>query len=250
VAKKQSIKRNQQPSRPPRARINADELADELRRRIMTGELPVTSWLRQMALAAEFGVSRMPVREALRKLQASGMVELMPNRGAVVRGPTERDIQEAYVVRAELEGFAAELAAELITDEQLGQLQNAEALFRSAVDRFMARATDKRLVTNAEWPQANDLFHEVILEASGNLRLHSVVEQLHTSFPRNLTWAALSQSARLLKQNVQEHEQIREAIENHEPEAARQAMKEHILRSGRLVAARFEGARDRNASER
>ena len=73
---------------------------------MITGEIPVGSWLRQERLAAEYGVSRTPIREAIRKLQASGAVEMVPHRGALVRGPSLRDILESYMVRAELEGFA------------------------------------------------------------------------------------------------------------------------------------------------
>ena len=81
----------------------------------MSGEIPVGARLRQEHLAAEYAVSRTPVREALRKLQATGTVLLRPNQGAIVRGPTVRDIREAYEVRAELEALAAELAASWIT---------------------------------------------------------------------------------------------------------------------------------------
>src|SRR5579862_8335747 len=69
-----------------------DELAGEIQLRIMSGAIPVGVRLRHETLAAEFGVSRTPVREALRKLEASGVIELIPRRGALVRGPTARDI--------------------------------------------------------------------------------------------------------------------------------------------------------------
>ena len=80
-----------------------DVIAHEIQTRIMTGVLPIGTRLRQEALAHEFGVSRTPIREALRQLQATTMIDLQPRRGALVRGPSPRDIREAYVVRAELE---------------------------------------------------------------------------------------------------------------------------------------------------
>ncbi len=89
----------------------ADDLAAALQNRILVGDYPVGTRLRQELLAAEFGVSRMPVREALHKLEALGLVEITPRRGAFIRGPSTEEIREAYVVRAELEGLAAELAA-------------------------------------------------------------------------------------------------------------------------------------------
>ena len=71
-------------------------MASALERAIMDGSIPLGSWLRQEALAAKFGVSRTPVREALRILHEKGVVRLEPRRGALVRGPTVRDIREAY----------------------------------------------------------------------------------------------------------------------------------------------------------
>lgn len=217
-----------------------DHIATEIQTQIMTGTLPSGTRLRQEALADEFGVSRTPVREALRQLQASGVLEVQPRRGAVVRGPSSRGIREAYFVRAELEGIAAELAAEHITDDQLSQLRKAAEAFRRSVEEFTARDASDRSPAEATWPAANDLFHQVILAAAGNERLRATVEDLHHSFPRNLTWSALSESSRLLSENAQEHDDILSEIENRHPAAARKAMRRHISRSGELVARRYE----------
>src|SRR3954447_1254032 len=78
-----------------------DGLATDIHAAILAGEIPLGTWLRQEQLAEQFGVSRTPVREALRILQASGVVQQMPRRGALVKGPTPTEIREAYVVRAE-----------------------------------------------------------------------------------------------------------------------------------------------------
>lgn len=217
-----------------------DHIAEDLQMRIMAGQLPSGMRLRQEALAEEFGVSRTPIREALRQLQAIGVLEVQPRRGAVVRGPSPREIREAYFVRAELEGIAAELAAEHITDQQLDQLREAAQAFRSSVEAFTARDASDRSPAEATWPAANDLFHRVILAAAGNERLRATVEDLHHSFPRNLTWAALSESSRLLGENAKEHDDIFSAIENRQPSAARKAMQRHVSRSGELVARRYE----------
>ena len=87
-----------------------DEIASAIRNRIMTGEIAIGSQLRQAELAQELGVSRTPVREALRQLQTSGLIDVLPNRGAVVRVPAPWEVREAYEVRAELEGLACERA--------------------------------------------------------------------------------------------------------------------------------------------
>ncbi len=223
-----------------------DELAASIQARVLSGDIPTGTRLRQESLAAEFGVSRTPVREALRKLQASGLVELQPRRGALVRGPTVREIREAYEIRAELEGLAAELAATRIRDEELVRLRRAQALFRHSVATLLewrgSRQPGERPPADAhdEWIEGNDLFHLAIQEASGNARLRSTLADLHRSFPRDLTWISLEENARLLDENVAQHEGILRAIEQHDPASARRRMVEHVRRAGELVTRRFE----------
>jgi DNA-binding GntR family transcriptional regulator len=221
-----------------------DRLAGEIQARVLSGATPVGTRLRQEALADEFGVSRTPVREALRQLQASGLVELLPIRGAVVRGPSAREIREAYEVRAELEGLAAELAAERISDRDLRRLQEAQRLFQDAVETLIARRARRREPWKDEslWVQANDLFHQAILDASANARLADTIADLHRSFPRNLTWAALSRSSRLLEENVEQHQAVLDAIERRDPAEARRSMVEHVRSAGELVTLHFEQA--------
>jgi DNA-binding GntR family transcriptional regulator len=221
-----------------------DRLAGAIQTRVLSGDVPVGTRLRQEALAEEFGVSRTPVREALRQLQATGLVELHPNRGAVVRGPSAREIREAYEVRAELEGLAAELAAGRISDRDLLRLREAQALFRKSVETLIARRARRRAPWKDEsvWVRANDLFHQAILDAAGNERLSDTIADLHRSFPRDLTWTALSQSSRLLEENVEQHEAVLDAIEQRDPAEARRRMIEHVRSAGELVTLHFEQA--------
>jgi DNA-binding GntR family transcriptional regulator len=218
-----------------------DELADEIRLGVMTGRFPIGSYLRQSTLAEAFGVSRTPVREALRKLQPEGLIQVIPNRGALVRGPTAREVREAYVVRAELEGLATELAVHWISDKELEQLKEAEALFRRLVHEPTgdpaSKDGDERAVT---WVRANDLFHEVIQTAARNDQLRRAILFVYRSIPRNLTGMAMSGDQRLLRRNVDEHARIVEAIVEQDALAARRRMTEHIMRSGEIVATWFE----------
>ncbi|HET8653091.1 MAG TPA: GntR family transcriptional regulator [Gaiellaceae bacterium] len=219
-----------------------ERLAGAIQAQVLRGDVPVGTRLRQEALAEEFGVSRTPVREALRQLQATGLVELLPNRGAVVRGPSAREIREAYEVRAELEGLAARLAAERISDRDLVRLREAQTLFRKSVTTLIARRARRAVPWKDEsvWVQANDLFHQAILDAAGNGRLNHTIADLHRSFPRDLTWTALSQSSRLLEENVDQHDAILEAIERRNPEEARRRMVDHVRSAGELVTLHFE----------
>jgi DNA-binding GntR family transcriptional regulator len=220
-----------------------DRLAATIQSRVLSGEIMTGTRLRQETLATEFGVSRTPVREALRQLQASGLVSVEPHRGAVVHGPTVRDIREAYTVRSELEGLAAELAAPHLDDAQLERLQDAEQLFRHSIEDVIEdrrRGVDRHWSTESEWERANNIFHGVIQEASGNRQLLRSIAFLHQRFPRHLTWSALSRSSHLLEENIEQHRRILDAIEARDPDASRAAMTAHVRAAGELLARRFE----------
>jgi DNA-binding GntR family transcriptional regulator len=222
-----------------------DRLAAAIQSRVLSGEIPTGTRLRQESLASEFGVSRTPVREALRQLQATGLVSVQPNRGAVVRGPSTRDIREAYAVRAELEGLAAELAVPHIGDAQLDQLREAERLFRHSIEEVIEerrRGVERHWSTESDWERANNLFHGVIQEAAGNRQLLNAIAHLHQRFPRDLTWSALSHSSHLLAENIDQHRRILVAIEARDATQARLTMTEHVRAAGELIARRLERA--------
>jgi DNA-binding GntR family transcriptional regulator len=221
-----------------------DELAEKIQMQILRGEIPVGVHLRQEQLAETFGVSRTPVREALRKLQTSGLIELHSRRGALVHLPTGRDVRDAYRVRAHLEGLAAALAAQWRNDEQVVRLRQAEVQFEQSVVRFVTDkgAGTKGVSEESGWIAANDLFHEVVHEASGNDFLRTTIANIHTRFPRRLTWGALAADSRLLRNNAVQHQEIRAAIEAGETEQAARLMREHVEASGILVANRLERA--------
>jgi DNA-binding GntR family transcriptional regulator len=224
-------------------RALVDKLAATLQARVLSGALPSGTRLRQEALAEEFGVSRTPIREALRKLQEAGLVELRPNRGAHVRGLTPREIRDAYEVRAELEALAAGLAARRVHHEQLDTLHEAQVQFREALERTVA-AREQGLEPSdeeiARWGRANDLFHQVIQSASGNDVLTRMLAHLHRSFPRDLSRTVLRENTTLLRENVREHEAILEAIERRDAAAAHDLMHAHVQHAGRLVVLRAE----------
>jgi DNA-binding GntR family transcriptional regulator len=221
-----------------------DRLAADLQQRVLSGDIPSGARLRQGALAAEFGVSRTPIREALRKLQAAGLVEVQPNRGALVRGLSTREIRDAYEVRAELEALAAELAATRIRHDQLDGLHAAQTQFRDGLALTVAARRAGDGANGAErattWGRANDQFHQVIQEAAGNQVLAAQLAHLHRSFPRDLSKIVLAESTPLLRANVLEHEEIIHALEQRDAATARELMRRHVRHAGELVTLRFE----------
>lgn len=205
------------------------DIAEELQRRILLGEIPVGTWLRHEALAAEFGTSRTPVREALHVLNAQGVVTIVRNRGACVNGHSARDIKDVGEVRAELEGFAAFLAAQRIDDRQLARLKSAWEDFRIETESYAGSEYSQRTAADAQrWVEANERFHDTVLEASGNDQLRQIIDEAHRRLPKNTSYAAYAGNARLIRRNLDEHDAIAGAIERGDADAARQAMSAHI----------------------
>src|SRR5215208_1683557 len=116
----------------------ADEIALMVEEAIVSGELPPGTVLRQEQLSERFAVSRTPIREALRRLAALGLVSFIPNRGVRVRTLSREELREAFLVRAELESLATELAAPKMTDADLAELERAEMEFSEATQALRA----------------------------------------------------------------------------------------------------------------
>lgn len=211
----------------------SDRLVAELQRRILTGQIGVGTWIRHGAIAEEFGVSRTPVREALRVLDAQGIVTIEQNRGARVNGHSGRDIREIGEVRAELEGLAAALATERINDGQLGRMREAWKKFEDAIQGPSGEVASE---AGALWVEANEAFHGVILEAAGNRQLNMTIEELSRRLPRNVAFSAYAGNSRLLQRNADEHQAVAKAIVVSDAAAARAAMAAHVRSSSEAMA--------------
>lgn len=223
---------------PAREAALVDDLAERIRQRITSGEFPIGMQLRQAALANEFKVSRTPVREALRKLQAGGLITVTPNRGAVVRVPAPWEVRDAYEVRAALEALAAERAAARIVPADITRLEAANETMRKAAQRrTRTRPTGGRVPATTA---ANDTFHTVILDAAGNERLAEVIQQINESFPRNVLAQLFVDDPGLRLVNVQEHDAIIAALKARDGAAAMAAMREHVLKAGEHLARWYE----------
>lgn len=220
------------------------DLADQILTHIRTGEFAPGSRLRQEALAEQFSVSRTPIREALRILETQGFVRHLPNQGAIVRVPEPREIRDAYQVRAELEGLAAELATEWITDADIERLRAANDAFVSVVEASSANTPTAPSKTGgpATWVEANDAFHDIILASSGNDCLRRMISELHGGLLRPVMLATVSVDGRRMRENVAQHAAIMEAIERHDATEARRQMAHHIKRSGELMVRWLENS--------
>ena len=212
----------------------SDQLVAVLHRRVLAGDIPVGTWLRHDALAAEFKISRTPVREALRILSAQGIVTIMPNRGAQVNGQSGRDIREIGQVRAELEGLAATLACDHINDEQSQRMTSSWDDFRRSLDADVNIQAER-------WMASNDEFHSVILEAAGNRQLAMSISDLRRRLPHNVSFGTYAGNSRLIAKNLAEHEAIADAILASDAPRARELMVAHIRNSNDAIARWVEG---------
>jgi DNA-binding GntR family transcriptional regulator len=217
----------------------ADDIALALEDDIVSGRIEAGSVLRQEQLSERFGVSRTPIREALRRLAALGLVSFVPNRGVRVRTLSRDELREAFLVRAELESLATELAVPRMTEADLAALDEAEKRFGELTVKLRAEA--RKGIENAslavEWMGANYAFHDVIYAAAGVPYLERVSKAARRTFIGQITWVARSELDELYARNDREHRAIREAIAAGSAEGARALAREHVLHSWDLLAA-------------
>ncbi|MCQ8835192.1 GntR family transcriptional regulator [Streptomyces malaysiensis] len=209
----------------------SERVASELQHRIILSKIPVGTWLRHDAIAREFGISRTPVREALRIMAARGLVTIEPHRGARVNGQSVQDVLEIGVVRADLEGLAASLAAVHMDDEQAERMTSAWSSFAETLEQ-----TGPREELAEHWIESNELFHSTILEASGNKYLQQAIADLRRKLPHNISFGAYAGSSRLIARNMAEHQMIAEAILAQDALKARDLMNAHIRKSVEATA--------------
>lgn len=222
---------------PPLSSTKADDIALDLEQAIVAGEIPPGTVLRQEHISEQYNVSRTPVREALRRLAALGLVSFEPKRGVRVRSLTREELREAFLVRAELESLATELAVPKLTADDLRELEEAEERFSRLTDELRRLPRDdadrSRLVT--DWVRANHAFHDVIYRVA-NVPL---IERMAKSarFSGSAVWAPADASEldALYEGNERQHRAIIQALAARSAAGARSLAREHVLSSGHLL---------------
>lgn len=194
----------------------SDMVYKHLRDGIIEGRYKTGDCLVEIKIGEELGVSRTPVREALKQLELEDLVTALPNRGVLVKGFMPEDYRDAYTIRHLLEGQAAFWAAERISDEQLNRL--AETL--ELMDLYTRKNQAEHLA------RLDTVFHEIIYEASNSRTLKHVLASLHhnTHLARQ---SSLTLPDRAPKSLI-EHKNIYAALETHDANAAKACMEQHI----------------------
>lgn len=204
------------PSENPLARASlSQQIRDQLLQRIMQGELVPGTRLVELKIAAEYATSQAPVREALRELEALGVIETLPNKGARVRTITNEELAQLYDVRAQLESYAAQLVTEkgVLLKSRLREVVTAM--------KKAARESD-----SIGFASHNSRFHRIIVESSGNLKLLEIWETLNV---QARTMTNVSRSRRNLMELADSHVAIIEAIASGKPATANKVAKDHVL---------------------
>jgi DNA-binding GntR family transcriptional regulator len=189
--------------------------------KIREGEFMAAARLRAEELAADIGVSRMPVREALRRLASEGLVVLRPNRGAVVAQYTADQLFELFEMRAALEGLAARIAASQITDDEIDELE--------MLVRKMSRAGE----VYSLWSERHWALHTCVCRISGRNLLTREIQKLHNLLdPYLRIWFSHAKPMDVTLY----HEALVRAIASKNPPVAEAKMKEHVLNTASAVA--------------
>lgn len=206
-----------------------DVVFNTLRQAILRGELAPGERLMEIRLAERLGVSRTPIREAIRKLELEGLVLMVPRKGAEVAKISEKSLREVLEVRRSLEELATELACQRMSDEQISGLEAARDAFEAAVDSGDVM----------EMAECDEKFHDVIFGGSDNARLVQILNNLREQMYRyRLEYIKDADKRQIL---LLEHENIVRAIRARHVAEAREAMREHIDNQEITVSRNLKG---------
>lgn len=193
-----------------------DVVFNTLRQAILKGELAPGERLMEIQLADRLGVSRTPIREAIRKLELEGLVLMIPRKGAEVAKISEKSLRDVLEVRRSLEELAIELACQRMTEEEIARLEETQEAFREAVNHGDAMGI----------AESDEHYHDIIYYGTGNARLVQILNNLREQMYRyRLEYIKDADKRQVL---LVEHDNILKAIKRRRVAEAKEAMREHI----------------------
>jgi DNA-binding GntR family transcriptional regulator len=207
-------------------------VADKLRDQIIRGEIPEGAQLRQDAIATQFQVSRIPVREALRQLDAEGLIAIVPNRGAIVPALSPDDIEELFSIRALLEPEVLKRSIPLLTEDDFSE---AAAVLREYVSEL------RRDDHVSAWGRLNWQFHSILYSRANQPRFMAIIRNVNNNGER-YTRLQLYLTHGMKRAN-EEHHQILELCRQRAVAQACQLLREHIRYAGESLKQALEQKR-------
>ena len=193
------------------------QVFQEIREDILKGKFKENEELREATLGKKLGVSRTPVREALRQLELEGLVHIIPNKGAYVTGITEKDVHDIYMTRSMLEGLCARWAAEHISEEQIQEMEEVLLLTEYHLDRGNAE----------QLAELDGKFHEVLYDASQSRILRHILSDFH-KYVQVARKRSVKKEDRA-KKSLEEHREILNALRTGDADRAEELAHIHIL---------------------
>jgi len=211
-----------------------EKILETIREAILKGQLKPGEKVAEPELAERFGISRTPIREAFRQLESEGYLTVIPRKGAVVTSLSERAVEEFYAIKSILEGYAARMAAENLTDRDIEKLETIN-------ERLSQLAAEGDVKT---FFKVHNEFHELFIKAAENEKLQELINQMMLKFNR-LRLTSLSLPGRM-ETSVQEHKKIIEAFKNKDGERADNLVRKTASYGGQVLIqsmAQAEGRR-------
>lgn len=200
-----------------------------IRKSILKGELSPGDRLMEIQLAKKLGVSRTPIREAIRKLELEGLVVMIPRKGAVVAGITEKSLRDVLEVRRALEELAITLACVRMSDDEIEELKHAEEDFQKAIEK-----AEPILIAGAD-----ERFHDIIFNGTRNEKLVLMLNNLRENMYRyRLEYVKNPEQWKLL---LEEHDEMFAAIQSRDIEKAKLIIGAHISNQEIAVARSING---------
>lgn len=200
-----------------------DVVFNTLREAILKGDLKPGERLMELQLAAKLGVSRTPIREAIRMLEQEGLAVTMPRKGAEVAKMTLKDMEDVLEIRDALDELAVRIACQKISDEQLKQLEDMKELFEKSTQTGNVKKIAEADVT----------FHDVIYEATGNPKLVTLLNNLREQVYRYRV--EYIKDPKNYPTLIAEHEAILESLKNRDVKNAVEAMHVHVANQAEAV---------------
>ena len=206
-----------------------ERILETIRDAIMTGTLKPGEKVAEPELAARFGISRTPIREAFRQLESEGYLTVIPRKGALVASFSDKDVEEFYAIKSILEGYAARKACERLSVKEIAKLEGINEKLRQI-------AHDGDVKT---FFRVHNSFHELFIKAADNDKLYEMISGLLKKFQR-LRLASLSKPGRM-QISVGEHEKIIEAFRSRDAVLAEKLVQKNAEYGGKVLIREGEG---------
>lgn len=216
-------------------RITADYVADGVRQAIQTGLLPDGAVLSQAAVSKRFGVSRVPVREAMRQLMAEGLIESRAHHISVVRGLSLERLSEIFENRALIEGALLAKAVPNVPEDVLEALKAEDVAMREEPD-------------HSRWLQRNAAFHRTMNAYAGDETAMELVEVLRTRAERYAHLWSRGEGVHQPDRAGEQHAEILRRVLARDAAGARRALEEHVVSTGRMLVAYGQSLQDEEAA--